>query len=548
MEQKENAKDSVKESRIESESDDFISLKEWITKQEASEAALAAEAEAELSSHNWGREDVCTYEECSRDDDLVGYLKQAVFSCKTCIDQNKERSRIGTSSVENLVDKKALDTKSEHTGIFGFCFGCSMKCHLNHEVFELFEKRHFRCDCGTPRSGCTCMFDPAQLRFFNNEENRYNHNFEGRYCWCDQNYDPTTMLMFQCVVCEDWFHKECIEQKLASIPGSRSLPDSDTPFDFVCIDCLTSKCPFLFFYEHLMFSSEECKQSSPSKNEKLTQPLLTTLSSSSSMKMTTDTMKNDDSSREISMKENIFITKDYPEHNYIDQTNDSSNKTLQSSSAAAAVVVVVASTSSTLAVEENSDEKTNLCCALKDKLPLDSKLINMLWRKDWRKRLCRCQACILMYENLKVSFLISEIEEEEDQEEGQEEDQEEDQEEQEQPNTIKILPTTTTTTTSSSSSSRRRRRRRRNIWNDSSSLQEITIEKTPHVVQMELARGINDFVSTFREFFGKAAENGKTAFGTQVSFPECNCCIAMGTSSSSLIVCPFSILGCFGFC
>jgi len=181
------------------------------------------------------------------------------------------------------------------------------------------------------------------------------------------------------------------------------------------------------------------------------------------------------------------------------------------------VVVVVASTSSTLAVEENSDEKTNLCCALKDKLPLDSKLINMLWRKDWRKRLCRCQACILMYENLKVSFLISEIEEDEEEDQDDDDDDDEQDQEEEQPNTIKILPTTTTTTTSSSSSSssRRRRRRRRNIWNDSSSLQEITIEKTPHVVQMELARGINDFVSTFREFFGKAAENGKTAFGTQ---------------------------------
>lgn len=40
-----------------------------------------------------------------------------------------------------------------HLFKFGVCYGCSLRCHLQHEIEELFFKRGFRCDCGTPRSG-----------------------------------------------------------------------------------------------------------------------------------------------------------------------------------------------------------------------------------------------------------------------------------------------------------------------------------------------------------------------------------------------------------
>lgn len=58
---------------------------------------------------------VCTYDR--------GYISQPVYACRVC-------------------------SKGE---LKGFCYGCSMTCHLDHasEVIELFTKRDFRCDCPT---------------------------------------------------------------------------------------------------------------------------------------------------------------------------------------------------------------------------------------------------------------------------------------------------------------------------------------------------------------------------------------------------------------
>jgi len=44
-----------------------------------------------------------------------------------------------------------------------------------------------------------------------NEDNKYNHNFDGKYCKCERPYpDPDGESdedeMIQCVVCEDWYH------------------------------------------------------------------------------------------------------------------------------------------------------------------------------------------------------------------------------------------------------------------------------------------------------------------------------------------------------
>lgn len=62
---------------------------------------------------------LCTYEQ--------GYITQPIYACRTCFDKSGKH--------------------------FGFCFGCSMNCHVDHDIYELFDKRHFKCDCGTPKSG-----------------------------------------------------------------------------------------------------------------------------------------------------------------------------------------------------------------------------------------------------------------------------------------------------------------------------------------------------------------------------------------------------------
>lgn len=146
----------------------------------------------------------------------LGYVRQALYACKTC------------------------STENEGTEPAGMCYSCSIACHSSHELFELFPKRAFRCDCGLQNKfgthPCSLMI-PAKKVVKTNDKNRYNHNFEGRYCRCDVHYDPEKEVstMYQCVACEDWFHENCIG----------NIPEAIEDFEcYVCRDC-TKKYPFL---------------------------------------------------------------------------------------------------------------------------------------------------------------------------------------------------------------------------------------------------------------------------------------------------------------
>ena len=141
--------------------------------------------------------DTCTYER--------GHIRQPVYACKTC-------------------------------GGGGVCAGCSVSCHAEHELVELFNKRKFRCDCGTPNlyrqrepnhaarhTRLTEQLEypkdakPCSLRkpgfSPQNDANAYNHNFDGEFCYCERGktYDPEKEdeIMFQCIVCEEWLHESC---------------------------------------------------------------------------------------------------------------------------------------------------------------------------------------------------------------------------------------------------------------------------------------------------------------------------------------------------
>lgn len=54
--------------------------------------------------------------------DSIGYTNQRAYVCKTCI-------------------------TTEPTLI---CYSCSIACHGDHEIVELWFKRNVRCDCCTP--------------------------------------------------------------------------------------------------------------------------------------------------------------------------------------------------------------------------------------------------------------------------------------------------------------------------------------------------------------------------------------------------------------
>ncbi|EEB07261.1 zinc finger protein Mlo2 [Schizosaccharomyces japonicus yFS275] len=150
--------------------------------------------------------DKCTYD--------MGYIKQPLYACLTC-KQN------GT---QNAV-----------------CYSCSICCHSTHELVELFDKRNFTCDCGTERMGQGAVCTLRKASSTAAPDNQYNHNFEGHFCTCDKFYDPTKEegTMYQCLICEDWFHEECIA-------ASCIFPDPDSFELFLCQSCVKANLKYLF--------------------------------------------------------------------------------------------------------------------------------------------------------------------------------------------------------------------------------------------------------------------------------------------------------------
>lgn len=131
----------------------------------------------------------CTYE--------MGPLKQSVFACRT------------------------------HHNI-GLCYSCSIQCHTQCDIVELFTKRQFTCDCGTerdhqdPGEGYRCQLRQNREPDVPSLTNTYGQNYEGLFCECHKEYDPdSNATMIQCALgteCnEDWYHDSCIGGKIPPI-------------------------------------------------------------------------------------------------------------------------------------------------------------------------------------------------------------------------------------------------------------------------------------------------------------------------------------------
>ncbi|KAF4769703.1 hypothetical protein HAV15_012080 [Penicillium sp. str.  len=132
--------------------------------------------------------DSCTYD--------LGPLRQVLFACLTC-------------------NPPPTDSNESYTAA-AVCYSCSIACHGEHTLVELFNKRNFVCDCGTTRlpssSCCTLREDPATGKKGVHSQkaaagNAYNHNFRNQG------------TMYQCLGLgtvetggcgEDWWHPECL--------------------------------------------------------------------------------------------------------------------------------------------------------------------------------------------------------------------------------------------------------------------------------------------------------------------------------------------------
>lgn len=147
-------------------------------------------------------------ENCTHD---LGPLRQTVFSCLTC-----------NPPPENPCDPY---------NAAGICYACSVQCHGEHQLVEIFAKRNFTCDCGTTRlpaeSPCSLRLNPTTSTKggVHSQEpsatNKYNQNFRNRFCSCEGLYDPFQQkgTMFQCLGLgtqhtggcgEDWYHPGCV--------------------------------------------------------------------------------------------------------------------------------------------------------------------------------------------------------------------------------------------------------------------------------------------------------------------------------------------------
>ncbi|KAK5168671.1 uncharacterized protein LTR77_005980 [Saxophila tyrrhenica] len=148
--------------------------------------------------------DTCTYP--------LGPLRQSIYACLTC-------------------SPPPASKYQQHTPA-GVCYSCSISCHGEHNLVELFAKRDFVCDCGTTRLANSST--PCSLRHNAEtgrkgdvkgdkarEGNSYNQNFEGKFCGCGEEYDPELEkgTMFQCLGLgtvedggcgEDWWHPDCL--------------------------------------------------------------------------------------------------------------------------------------------------------------------------------------------------------------------------------------------------------------------------------------------------------------------------------------------------
>lgn len=171
------------------------------------------------------------------------------------------------------------------------CYACSIQCHGDHNLVEIFAKRNFTCDCGTTRlpatSSCTLRTNSdtgvkgvhSEKPFNDSAPNVYNQNFRNRFCNCSCDYDPFEQkgTMFQCLGLgthltggcgEDWFHPGCLmglnprwyEDSKAKKEGKKEevkteageegddedppmppgFPDEDAFEGFICYKCVES--------------------------------------------------------------------------------------------------------------------------------------------------------------------------------------------------------------------------------------------------------------------------------------------------------------------
>ncbi|XP_053675617.1 putative E3 ubiquitin-protein ligase UBR7 [Anopheles nili] len=273
----------------------------------------------------------CTYSK--------GYVeRQALYACLTCVPE-------------------ARGDESKRSGI---CLACSLQCHDNHELLELYTKRNFRCDCGGKRlPEVKCKLEPRKEE--ENKLNRYNQNFSGLYCSCHRPYpDPDNDIedeMVQCIVCEDWYHTRHLD--LDEPKNTKEYAE------MVCGGCMTANQ----FLKNYVGKIED--------NNKT---------------VLDDTIQVDvtglDDSTVPATEEADAAGPSAPKQRRLDDSNAQAQEAKDDK---LAVSVDICTMPSTGPDAENAYKKGA-----------------SFWMEGWRKYLCQCKACCELYKRNGVEFLLNE--------------------------------------------------------------------------------------------------------------------------------------------
>ncbi|XP_052263791.1 putative E3 ubiquitin-protein ligase UBR7 isoform X8 [Dreissena polymorpha] len=347
----------------ENENDAVISMVDYLKEEEE----LENDANAVLG----GSDDTqCTYS--------LGYVpRQALYACSTC------NTKDGASA--------------------GVCLACSYACHEGHDLYELYTKRNFRCDCGNSKFlNLTCKLCPDKGP--ENTDNVYNQNFKGLYCVCARPYpdpeDEIEDLMIQCIVCEDWYH-------------GRHLGDCQVPAYFsemVCQGCM-NKHSFLWAYfinckDIQVVQSDSSVNSSEIEVEKSGSSLTSDVSQSreSEKSATSLSTGSDDTSLNTSSTESQSQKADSSESRLLTGTNGSGTSSESELSASNDVSLTSGS-----AASSSCDSTSKEQCLLRDLQTREVTHRNSatFWPDNFRSKLCQCSPCKTMYAEQKVEFLIN---------------------------------------------------------------------------------------------------------------------------------------------
>ncbi|KAI8486643.1 putative E3 ubiquitin-protein ligase ubr7 [Branchiostoma belcheri] len=330
----------------------------------------------------------CTY--------IQGYLpRQALYACGTCTPEVMDPA--------------------------GICLACSYECHEGHELYELYTKRNFRCDCGNSKfPDNKCKLDPNKAPV--NPDNKYNHNFHGLYCICDRPYpDPDDEIedeMIQCVVCEDWYHGRHL---------SCSPPSSVSYQEMVCGACM-KRCSFLWAYTvHSIETTVVKKEESAAVVD--VESVSTSPRGSKSLKGAGDaatTVKTEtgssgepsDAAQHMTLpngsKPVTAVTADSTEGATTSAESAENKEGLNGAKPAAVNKETDAASDAATACEAQSTSGTAVDskkeCKLQD---LQDRGVTVgdhavFWPQGWRAKLCTCDTCKGLYEEKKVTFLQNE--------------------------------------------------------------------------------------------------------------------------------------------